>query len=400
VTKPVFDRNSLTSTLAQLAATQWDVVILGAGVAGAAASILASQQGLRALLIESKIFPREKVCGGCLNARAQASLHRLGILVDLQREGAVNIHAMRVQIKRSIAQWPIPKMLSVRRSTLDRLLVEKGVATGAVFVDGTRGTLIPNNETSSPTRHIRLQRSKESVTVESRTVLIASGLTRSSLQQQEAWPATVEPTSRIGVQCLVPSTFDHPLADGRLHMIVGSAGYVGLCKTDGDCIDVAAALDKRIVQSIGISETVQTILTENGWLDFPLPVEREAWLATPALTRRSQKVSEPRVFLIGDSIGYVEPFTGEGMSWALASAEAVLPFVQEAIGSDPLTDPLTDTVELADRWSRWTRKQAKVHATCEWIAKSVRHTRSASVVLQACNWIRPLRASLIHRTTQ
>jgi 2-polyprenyl-6-methoxyphenol hydroxylase-like FAD-dependent oxidoreductase len=35
----------------------------------------------------------------------------------------------------------------------------------------------------------------------------------------------------------------------------------------------------------------------------------------------------PRLLLIGDSSGYVEPITGEGMAWALAAAEAALPFV-------------------------------------------------------------------------
>ena len=43
----------------------FDLVIVGAGVAGASAAILASQRGLSALLVESQFFPRDKVCGGC-----------------------------------------------------------------------------------------------------------------------------------------------------------------------------------------------------------------------------------------------------------------------------------------------------------------------------------------------
>ena len=41
------------------------------------------------------------------------------------------------------------------------------------------------------------------------------------------------------------------------------------------------------------------------------------------MTRTTRPVAADRVFLIGDATGYVEPFTGEGMAWALMSARAV-----------------------------------------------------------------------------
>lgn len=41
--------------------------------------------------------------------------------------------------------------------------------------------------------------------------------------------------------------------------------------------------------------------------------------------------AEGRVFVLGDAAGYLEPFTGEGMSWAFASAERAHPFVMQAI---------------------------------------------------------------------
>src|SRR5262249_61026451 len=47
--------------------------------------------------------------------------------------------------------------------------------------------------------------------------------------------------------------------------------------------------------------------------------------ARPALTRQARRRAAERVFVIGDAAGYVEPFTGEGMAWALASGAAVVP---------------------------------------------------------------------------
>ena len=45
----------------------YDVVVIGAGPAGAAAAIESSRRGADTLLIERSRFPRQKVCGGCLD---------------------------------------------------------------------------------------------------------------------------------------------------------------------------------------------------------------------------------------------------------------------------------------------------------------------------------------------
>jgi flavin-dependent dehydrogenase len=57
------------------------------------------------------------------------------------------------------------------------------------------------------------------------------------------------------------------------------------------------------------------------------------WLGTLPLTRRLARPAARAVFVLGDAAGYVEPFTGEGMAWAFAGAEAVVPFAKRAIES-------------------------------------------------------------------
>lgn len=48
----------------------YDVVVIGAGPAGSVAAYTAATQGLDVLLLDKARFPRFKVCGCCLNARA------------------------------------------------------------------------------------------------------------------------------------------------------------------------------------------------------------------------------------------------------------------------------------------------------------------------------------------
>ena len=49
--------------------------------------------------------------------------------------------------------------------------------------------------------------------------------------------------------------------------------------------------------------------------------------ATPTLTRRRRTIQRGRLFILGDAAGYIEPFTGEGIAWALASAAAIVPHI-------------------------------------------------------------------------
>ena len=48
------------------------------------------------------------------------------------------------------------------------------------------------------------------------------------------------------------------------------------------------------------------------------------------LSRRPPWVAAHRVLVLGDAAGYIEPFTGEGIAWAMAAAEAVVPIAEEA----------------------------------------------------------------------
>ena len=57
---------------------------------------------------------------------------------------------------------------------------------------------------------------------------------------------------------------------------------------------------------------------------------RHTGKGTAPLTRRTTPIAEERLFLLGDAAGYVEPFTGEGIAWALVAGLAVAPLAIRA----------------------------------------------------------------------
>jgi flavin-dependent dehydrogenase len=377
----------------------FDLVIVGAGVAGAAAAILASLRGLSVLLVESQLFPRDKVCGGCLNQRAQSFLRSIGLHDKIKSVGAVEIDRLHVQINKYSSQWDVPSMLSVRRSTLDQILVDHAELCGATFVDGIRAKIQPRDYVSESNHRVVLLKGAsyptESVAVLGKLVVVASGLSRSSLPISEEWPASVMNNSRIGLHALIPrekvpeSFASRKLgAKPQLHMLVGSVGYLGICDTDGDYVDLAAAMDPSAVRAAkNVCTTVQQVLQECG-ADSSF-VRELNWQSTPHLTRQSDCVAKQNVFLLGDATGYVEPFTGEGMSWAFKGAEALVPLLYQASRS-------SDTKTAEKEWNLWiTKHRNHRQRISRWVARQSRQAERAKWVLRMCDWVPPIRNRLL-----
>src|SRR5262249_60630268 len=53
--------------------------------------------------------------------------------------------------------------------------------------------------------------------------------------------------------------------------------------------------------------------------------DERPWQGPPPLQRAAPGLGGERLFVVGDAAGYVEPFTGEGMAWALTGASLVAP---------------------------------------------------------------------------
>ena len=64
-----------------------EVLIAGAGPAGAIAALLLARAGVRVRLLDRAIFPRDKLCGDTVNPGTLEILRRLGIAGIVERDG-------------------------------------------------------------------------------------------------------------------------------------------------------------------------------------------------------------------------------------------------------------------------------------------------------------------------
>ncbi|MGB0052878.1 MAG: FAD-dependent oxidoreductase [Terracidiphilus sp.] len=116
-------------------ALQEEVLIVGGGVAGCAASIALSRKGRSVTLIEREPTPRHKVCGEFLSGEALEDLSALGI--DVTSLGAVPIDFVRLASSGPAAEAPLPfAAASLTRKTLDTALIAAALAAGVRVIRG------------------------------------------------------------------------------------------------------------------------------------------------------------------------------------------------------------------------------------------------------------------------
>ncbi len=108
---------------------QDEVLVLGGGVAGCAASIALARSGRAVRMIEREPTPRHKVCGEFLSGEALEDLEMLGI--DVVALGAVPIDYVRLAATRRAAEAPLPfPAKSLTRKTLDTALIAEAMEAG------------------------------------------------------------------------------------------------------------------------------------------------------------------------------------------------------------------------------------------------------------------------------
>lgn len=362
----------------------WDAIVVGAGPAGSVAAAELARRGASVLLVEAATFPRAKVCGCCLNGSALAALAAAGLASVPHRLGAVALSRFRLAAGGRQAEVPLPAGVAVSREAFDAALASKAVRRGADFLPGTRAALV--DEDDPQWRTLRLTQGVDVREVRARVVLAADGLGGGLLARAGVAHADVRAGSRIGAGAVFVSP-TNAYEGGVIHMASGRGGYVGLVRLEDDRLDVAAALDPAGVRDAGgLAELVAAILGEAGWA-VPLGLRQASWRGTPALTRQLRQVSGHRLFVLGDAAGYVEPFTGEGMAWAMASAVSVAPL---AFAASRQWRP-----GYAAAWARRHRMLARRRTVCWAASELLRRPRLTRAVAAGLGWLPVLAAPVV-----
>ncbi|MGW6195120.1 NAD(P)/FAD-dependent oxidoreductase [Kribbella sp. NPDC055110] len=288
-----------------------DLLVAGAGPAGAATAIRAALAGLSVVVVEPRSAPIDKACGEGIAHSAVSYLERLGVELSGRP-----FHGIRyLDASHSVdARFTAGPGLGVRRTALQAALMSRLAALDIPVLRAQVGPITQN--TTSVT----------AAGVTARYLAAADGL-HSPIRRQLGLTA---PTSRLSLSSPAP----HGVAGGvrrglRQHFAVSP--WTDLVEVYwsrlGEAYVTPVADDL-----VGVAVLTSARGTFDSHLDaFPLLKRRlrgataaSAVMGAGPLRQRVSARTAGRVLLVGDAAGYVDALTGEGIAVALrTSAELV-----------------------------------------------------------------------------
>jgi geranylgeranyl reductase family protein len=323
-----------------------DVVVVGAGPAGAATAVLLAERGWSVTLLDKAAFPRPKICGEYLSPEAARVLDRLAVLKAVDQAGAQPLRGMKIVAPDGTAleglyptsgPWRGYRdyALAIPREVLDRILVdrarglpvnvrERHRVTGLLYRAGSVAGVTAQDEDGRdlkiPARLVIGADGRASAVASSLGLVRRHRLRRMALIQYVSGLEGIEDRGEI---YLDPPDYAilNPVAPGLVNL--------GLVVPLGHARPYARRLETffgaRLSQLRHLAPRLGGMKPE-GRLSAMGPL--------------AYRVCEPQVggvMLVGDAAGFYDPFTGEGMFTALRSAELLTETAHAALTRDDVS---------------------------------------------------------------
>ncbi len=310
------------------ARSAFDVLVIGAGPAGAVAATVLARAGVRVCLVDRARFPRPKLCGDTLNPGALAVLRRLGMAAVID-EAALPLEGMRVTGDGVTVEARYPDGLrgaSLPRAQMDHALVQAAVAAGVEFREGVtaRGPVLRDSHNGRIVAGVSCSGDAGANSEWLAPVTIAADGRRSALafalglarhpRTPRRWAIG---TCASGVDGLAPF--------GEMHIRAGH--YIGIAPLPGGLANVCIV--RPAAGGDGALQHPQQVLAD-ALASEPMLHERVAraeFLAPPmvlgplAVDRVDEATVPDGLLLAGDAAGFIDPMTGDGLRFAVRGGE-------------------------------------------------------------------------------
>jgi geranylgeranyl reductase family protein len=290
----------------------YDIIVSGAGPAGSYSAYLCAKSGLRTLLLERSILPRKKCCAGGVLERAVRLLDFDYHAEVIERE-LKGFHFVR-EGKQYQCKNACRLAVTVRREVFDADLVRKAESAGAEFMQETE--VIKIGEASD---RVKVVTSRGDF--DSRFVFIAEGA--NSRNAKTLLGSFTEGGMSLGVAAEI-QTVEDPGESAGIYLF-GSGKILpfrGGFPTTGATFPLRSSVMASAVaagkDTLDLRLALELIKRDVSEKLGVVKMHEQCFHSVP-LAPRTRLVTR-RVLAIGDSAGFVSPFSGEGLTYALTSA--------------------------------------------------------------------------------
>jgi flavin-dependent dehydrogenase len=355
-----------------------DAIVIGGGPAGSVAGWWLARAGWRVAVLERGPRERDKACGHCLGPRGVALLRRLGLRPPLTLLGRDEAflrfhHEAGATVA---APYVDPRgrgsAALVRRSEFDQWLLDAAGAEGAEVLQPA-SAVVERLDAGDVTLAVRTGEGR--MPMSARVVIGADGIGSAVARTLGMADATAG-GRKYGFSFDVPAGADRgaaPETPRGVELFVVDGGYLGLARERDGTLHAAGLVGTAggPRDPVGFTRSVAAKFAPLRDLGLDR-IEADAvrrLVATSPMPWRPRRVATDRGALVGDAAGYVEPFTGEGMTWALHGA-ALLGEVLVAAG--PAGWSLAAARAYTRRHHRLVRRRQRV---CRWVTGTLDRRR-------------------------
>lgn len=301
------------------------MIVVGAGPAGATTALLLARAGIDVLLLDRATFPRPKPCGDCLSLGAGALLRRLGLLDAVLAADHAALDGWRIVAPDGAAfrasfdavSSDCNGAIAIERAVLDDIILNAALAAGARLQHATVTDLSrdANGTVTGVVTRGGVLRARWTVGADGLRSVVATRLdprrTRSGLRKLS-----------LTVHCDVRDV------DGTGEMHVGDGICAGLARIGRaeQCNLTVVADSRRFGRDVArgprefMTRAIGSLPRLRNRVD-PDALANADILASGPFDRPRSRIVVHGAVLVGDAAGYYDPFTGQGVYQAIASAE-------------------------------------------------------------------------------
>lgn len=308
-----------------------DVIVVGAGPAGATLAHELAHRNVDVLLLEKAKLPRYKACAGGVTFRAASLLpFDIGEVVENVIYGA---RLSYKQGQRKLKTYDEPLAYMVTRGKFDHLLTHMARQAGAIVEDQRRVEAVRSEDdfvtvkTSAGTLRARM--------------LVGADGANSTVARSVGLMRNVDYNIGIDAQVRVDQRRLREW-DGVIGLDYGDVrgGYGWLFPKSGH---ISAGAGGPIGRTKSLRPYLMRLLERQGFGGYEVgPIRGQRM----PLRRKGAPIAKGRVLLLGDAAGLVDALTGEGIYYAIRSAQLAVPAVMRSLeGGAPVLHDYEEAVD-------------------------------------------------------